>query len=71
MTLGVDLIESEEGFAICCPALPGCWSQGRTREEAIANIREAIALWLETAAEDRERELDGDGIGVSRELVTV
>ena len=46
------LIESEEGFAVSCPALPGCWSQGRTREEALDNVRDAIRLWLEVAEED-------------------
>lgn len=30
------------GFVVSCPALPGCHSQGDTREEAVANIREAI-----------------------------
>jgi predicted RNase H-like HicB family nuclease len=39
--------ESEEGFSVSCPGLPGCWSQGRTEEEAIANIREAIREYLE------------------------
>jgi len=48
----VVLIDSEEGFAVGCPALPGCWTQGQTREEALANIREAIALWLEVEKED-------------------
>lgn len=71
MTFPVELIESEEGFAICCPALPGCWSQGRTHEEALANIREAIALWQEVAAEDRENELKVEGIRFHRDLVTV
>jgi predicted RNase H-like HicB family nuclease len=37
----------EDGFILVeCPALPGCLTQGRTREEALANIREAIELAL-------------------------
>jgi len=55
MRYRVLLIESEEGFAVQCPALPGCWSQGRTREEALKNIQEAIRLWLEVAEEDAEK----------------
>jgi predicted RNase H-like HicB family nuclease len=55
MKYRVLLIESEEGFAVSCPALPGCWSQGRTREEALENIREAIRLWLEVAEEDAQQ----------------
>jgi predicted RNase H-like HicB family nuclease len=43
----VVLYESEEGFAVQCPVLPGCWSQGETREEAIENIRDAIQEYLE------------------------
>ncbi len=35
------------GFAASVPALPGCFSQGATRDEALANIREAIAGYLE------------------------
>jgi predicted RNase H-like HicB family nuclease len=50
------LIESDEGFAVSCPALPGCLSQGETREAALANIREATQLWLEVAEEDARRE---------------
>jgi len=39
----VTLEEDEDGFIVAsCPALPGCHSQGRTREEAISNITEAI-----------------------------
>ena len=37
----------EGGFTVYVPALPGCLSQGKTREEAIANIKEAIEGWLE------------------------
>ncbi|HVB78776.1 MAG TPA: type II toxin-antitoxin system HicB family antitoxin [Candidatus Binataceae bacterium] len=44
-------LEEEDGWVIAeCPSLPGCVSQGRTREEAIANIRDAIELSLETRA---------------------
>ncbi len=42
----VVLIKSEEGFAVGCPALPGCWSQGATEDEALANIREAIQDYM-------------------------
>jgi predicted RNase H-like HicB family nuclease len=41
--------QGEDGWIVIeCPSLPGCLSQGRTREEALANIREAIELSLET-----------------------
>jgi predicted RNase H-like HicB family nuclease len=43
MQYPVMIIESKEGFAVSCPALPGCHSQGAIREEALANIREAGA----------------------------
>jgi predicted RNase H-like HicB family nuclease len=45
-TYPVVLIKSEEGYAIGCPALPGCWSQGATEDEALQNIREAIQDYL-------------------------
>lgn len=56
MKYPVILIPSDEGFAVSCPALPGCWSQGKTQPEALANIREAIQLWLDVAAEDARNE---------------
>ena len=56
MTYKVLLIKSTEGFAVSCPGLPGCWSQGETREEALRNIKEAIKLWLEVAEEDIRRD---------------
>jgi predicted RNase H-like HicB family nuclease len=40
------LKQSEEGFSVCCPGLPGCWSQGKTEQEATANIQEAIREYL-------------------------
>ena len=50
MTYEVKLLKSEEGYAIWCPALPGCWSQGATEEEALENIKDAISEYL--AVED-------------------
>lgn len=47
MKYKVVLKQSEEGFSISCPGLPGCWSQGQTEEEALANIRQAIREYLE------------------------
>lgn len=47
MKYKVVLKESEEGFSVSCPGLPGCWSQGTTEEEALANIREAIREYLQ------------------------
>jgi predicted RNase H-like HicB family nuclease len=40
------LWEAEEGFSVSCPELPGCWSQGETKEEAIENIQDAIREYL-------------------------
>jgi predicted RNase H-like HicB family nuclease len=51
MTYRVALRKSEEGYSVGCPSLPGCWSQGRTREEALANIRSAIQEYLEVRDE--------------------
>jgi predicted RNase H-like HicB family nuclease len=46
MRYQVRLKQSEEGYAIWCPNLPGCWSQGDTEAEAIENIKEAIQDYL-------------------------
>ena len=46
------IYQDENGmWVVECPAIPGCVSQGRTREEAMKNIKEAIALCLEVRAE--------------------
>ncbi len=51
MVYKVVLRESEEGFSVSCPGLPGCWSQGATEEEALENIREAIREYLGAVSE--------------------
>jgi len=43
--------ETEGGYSIAVPALPGCYSCGETLEDALANIREAALGWLEAANE--------------------
>ncbi len=51
MKLIVTLEPGEDGYIVAeCPAIPGCVSQGKTREEAMANIREAIVGCLEVRA---------------------
>jgi predicted RNase H-like HicB family nuclease len=50
-TYRVVLHQSEEGYSVSCPGLPGCWSQGATEEEALANIRAAIQEYVEAAEE--------------------
>ena len=49
MVVHVTLEPAEDGWIVAeCPALPGCVSQGRTEEEAVANIKEAITAWMLT-----------------------
>ncbi len=51
VTVSVVIYPGEDGYLVAeCPELPGCASQGRTREEALENIREAIEGWLEVEA---------------------
>ncbi len=53
MNLTVLLESSDEGgFTAIVPSLPGCISEGDTRDEALANIREAIDLYLEPVEDD-------------------
>ena len=42
----------EGGYTVYVPSLPGCVSEGETRDEALANIREAIELYLEPVEDD-------------------
>ena len=48
MRYKVALLESEEGFSVSVPGLPGCWSQGATEQEALENIQDAIQAYLAT-----------------------
>lgn len=46
--------EDGNGYIAQCPSLPGCHSQGDTWDEVVANIKEAIELWIEDAIEHGE-----------------
>jgi predicted RNase H-like HicB family nuclease len=46
MKYKIALYESEEGYSVSVPGLPGCWSQGEPEVEAIENIRDAIREYL-------------------------
>jgi predicted RNase H-like HicB family nuclease len=48
MKYRVKLEQTDDGYAVWCPGLPGCWSQGKTEEEALANITDAIETYLLT-----------------------
>ena len=53
MKLKVVLEASEDGgFTVCVPSLPGCISEGNTKEEALVNVKEAIKLYLEPTEDD-------------------
>jgi predicted RNase H-like HicB family nuclease len=67
MQYRVTLVESEEGFAVWCDDLPGCCSQGANRDEALANIRDAIREWQE-AQPEVERTF---GVRIERDVVTI
>jgi predicted RNase H-like HicB family nuclease len=52
MKYKIVLEESEEGFAVSAPNLPGCHSQGATEDEALENIKDAIREYLAAIAMD-------------------
>lgn len=59
------VIEKDEyGYYAYCPELEGCQTQGDSLEEVIANIKEAIELYLETLSEDERKEY------LSKEILT-
>lgn len=62
--VSVVIEQDEHGYYAWCPELKGCQSQGQTVEEALANIREAIELFLETLTDDER------SAALSREILT-
>ena len=51
MRYKIALQQSEEGFSVSVPGLPGCWSQGATEQDAIENIKDAIREYLAVVEE--------------------
>lgn len=51
MRYRIAIHESEEGFSVSVPGLPGCWSQGATDAEAVENIKDAIRDYLAVVEE--------------------
>jgi predicted RNase H-like HicB family nuclease len=47
MKYKVNLKKTEEGYAVWVPGLPGCWSQGKSEDEALENIKDAIEAYLD------------------------
>jgi predicted RNase H-like HicB family nuclease len=51
MQYKVNIKQTDEGYAVWCPSLPGCASQGATKEESLNNIQDAIESYLAVAEE--------------------
>ena len=58
MRYKIALQQTDEGFSVSVPGLPGCWSQGATEQEALENIKDAIREYLEVV----EEQLRGENI---------
>ena len=46
MRYRIAIRQSEEGYSVSVPGLPGCWSQGATEDEALENIKDAIREYI-------------------------
>ena len=66
MKLRVVLEPSDEGgYTVTVPALPGCISEGETKEEALRNIREAIQLYFEPVEDDSSFAPDAEQLEIA------
>ena len=64
MKYKIALRKSEEGYSVSVPGLPGCWSQGKTEQEALANIEDAIREFVDVAS-DQLGDAEVRGVEVS------
>lgn len=58
MKYRIALKQTSEGYSVSVPGLPGCWSEGRSEAEALANIQDAICEYLAA----RDQLLEGEEI---------
>jgi predicted RNase H-like HicB family nuclease len=66
MNLEVILEPSDEGgYTAVVPSLPGCFSEGNSKDEALANIREAIELYLEPVEDDQDYDPSAEKIKIA------
>jgi predicted RNase H-like HicB family nuclease len=71
LTLPVILESNEDGYFVSCPALQGCYSQGDTYEEAMANIKDAVRLHLEDRLANGEEVPEPVSVSLSTVEITV
>ena len=71
LTLAVILESDEDGYFVSCPALQGCYSQGETYEEAMANIKDAMRLHIEDRRANGEEVPQPVSVSLSTVEVTV
>ncbi len=72
MMFHVVLREAEDAWIVAeCPALPGCGSQGRDEQEALANIKEAIVAWLWAEDQKAVAALPSDASGRAAVVVAI
>jgi predicted RNase H-like HicB family nuclease len=71
LTLPVILESDPDGYFVSCPALQGCYSQGETYEEAMANIKDAMRLHLEDRLANGEEFPEAVSVSLSTVEVSV
>ena len=71
LTLPVILESDEDGYFVSCPALQGCYSQGDTYEEAMANIKDAMRLHIEDRLANGEEVPEPVSVSLSTVEVTL
>ena len=69
--ISVVLEQDDEGYFVYAPDLPGCVTQGETYEEALANMREAVQLYIESLHPSERQELNSKQISTTAIEVSI